>query len=256
MNFEEKIIERLKRLEREVKRLRAKERPAGGSGVSDHGALTGLSDNDHPQYLLTTGKAADSDKLDGIDSTGFATAGHDHDSDYLGISAKAADSDKLDGLDSTDFATAGHDHDSDYLGISAKAADSDKLDGKDSSAFVLASAVGTWQDWTPSEVTGWSKSVLVTRYMLIRKTCFFYIQVTSGTSNSTSTVIALPFTPAYATNGTNGFAVNNGTQLTVASRWRAKTDGNIYFYTNMYEGAWTASGDKRVYAIGFYEVDD
>ena len=137
-----------------------------------------------------------------------------------------------------------------------KAADSDKLDGKDSTDFVLASAVGTWQDWTPSAVTGWSKSVLVTRYMLIGKTCFFYIQVTSGTSDSTSTEIALPFTPAYATNGTNGFAVNNGTQLTVASRWRVQTNGNITFYTNMYEGAWTASGDKRVYAIGFYEVDD
>ena len=39
--------------------------------VSDHGALTGLADNDHPQYLLTTGKAADADKLDGLDSTAF-----------------------------------------------------------------------------------------------------------------------------------------------------------------------------------------
>ena len=39
--------------------------------VSDHGALTGLADNDHPQYLLTTGKAADADKLDGLDSTDF-----------------------------------------------------------------------------------------------------------------------------------------------------------------------------------------
>lgn len=37
----------------------------------DHGALSGLADNDHPQYLLTTAKAADSDKLDGVDSTGF-----------------------------------------------------------------------------------------------------------------------------------------------------------------------------------------
>ena len=82
MNFEEKIIERLKRQEKEVERLRVWERPAGGSGVTDHGALTGLSDDDHPQYLLTTGKAADSDKLDGIDSTGFATAGHDHDERY------------------------------------------------------------------------------------------------------------------------------------------------------------------------------
>jgi len=39
--------------------------------VVDHGGLAGLSDNDHPQYLLTTGKAADSDKLDGLDSTDF-----------------------------------------------------------------------------------------------------------------------------------------------------------------------------------------
>ena len=106
----------------------------GESGVTDHGLLTGLSDDDHPQYLLTTGTAADSDKLDNIDSTGFVqTSGNQTvggiktftsipalpatnpttanqavrkgfaDATYLGISAKAADSDKLDGLDSTDF---------------------------------------------------------------------------------------------------------------------------------------------------------
>jgi hypothetical protein len=71
MNFEEKIIERLKRIEREVERLRVKERPAGGSGVTDHGALTGLSDNDHPQYLLTTGEAADSAKLGGVNAADY-----------------------------------------------------------------------------------------------------------------------------------------------------------------------------------------
>ena len=94
MNFEEKIIERLKRQEKEVERLRVWERPAGGSGggVTDHGALTGLADNDHPQYLLTTAQAADSDTVDGK-----------HAADFLGVNAKAADSDKLDGLDSTDF---------------------------------------------------------------------------------------------------------------------------------------------------------
>ena len=37
----------------------------------DHGMLSGLGDDDHPQYLLTTAKAADSDKLDGIDSSSF-----------------------------------------------------------------------------------------------------------------------------------------------------------------------------------------
>jgi len=139
MNFEEKLIERLKRVEREVERLRVWERPAGGGGATDHGALTGLSDDDHPQYLLTTGTAADSDKLDGLDSTAFAAAGHDHDADYLGITAKAADSDKLDGKDITQLAPASHNHDADYLGITAKASDSDKLDNIDSTGFVQTS---------------------------------------------------------------------------------------------------------------------
>jgi hypothetical protein len=43
-------------------------------------------------FMGTTAKAADSDKLDGLDSTAF-----------LGATAKAADSDKLDGIDSTGF---------------------------------------------------------------------------------------------------------------------------------------------------------
>lgn len=30
----------------------------GGGGVSDHGALTGLADDDHPQYLLASGARA------------------------------------------------------------------------------------------------------------------------------------------------------------------------------------------------------
>lgn len=84
-NFDETLMKRLTKLEREVERLKVKESPIMSN------------------YLLTTGKASDSDKLDGIDSTGFATAGHDHNAAYLGITAKAADSDKLDGLDSTDY---------------------------------------------------------------------------------------------------------------------------------------------------------
>jgi len=66
--FEDAVIQRIKQLEREVERLQKWERPVI---ITDHGALTGLGDNDHPQYLLTTGKAADSDKLDGYDSTDF-----------------------------------------------------------------------------------------------------------------------------------------------------------------------------------------
>ena len=112
-SFEEAVIQRINQLEREVERLKRWERPVGGGGVTDHGDLTGLLDDDHPQYLLTTGKAADSDKLDGIDSTAF-----------LRTTGKAADSDKLDGLDSTAF-----------LRTTGKAADSDKLDGLDSTGF-------------------------------------------------------------------------------------------------------------------------
>ncbi|MDD5527222.1 MAG: hypothetical protein PHE11_07470, partial [Candidatus Omnitrophica bacterium] len=128
MNNEQRIIEELGWLRKEVQRLSRVEVPLSGGGVTDHGALTGLADNDHPQYLLTTAQAADSDTVDGK-----------HAADFLGVNAKASDSDKLDGLDSTAFATAGHDHDSDYLGITAKASDSDKLDNIDSTGFVQTS---------------------------------------------------------------------------------------------------------------------
>lgn len=53
MNFDEKVVGRIKRLERGVERLQVKESPIMSN------------------YLLTTGKAADSDKLDGLDSTDF-----------------------------------------------------------------------------------------------------------------------------------------------------------------------------------------
>lgn len=46
--FAEQTIAKLKELDA---------RESGGGGVTDHGALTGLADNDHPQYLLAT-KAA------------------------------------------------------------------------------------------------------------------------------------------------------------------------------------------------------
>ncbi len=53
--------------------------------------------------------------------------------------ATAMDADKLDGKDSTAFASSSHDHDADYLAIGGKADDADLLDGNDSTAFVLQS---------------------------------------------------------------------------------------------------------------------
>jgi hypothetical protein len=73
--------------------------------------------------LDTTAKAADSDKLDGHDTSYFAVSSHTHDSRYytetevdnllnnkLDTTAKAADADKLDSHDSSYFATATHTH--------------------------------------------------------------------------------------------------------------------------------------------------
>jgi len=41
-------------------------------------------------------------------NTAYATADHDHDSDYLGITAEAADSDKVDGLHAVTFGADAH----------------------------------------------------------------------------------------------------------------------------------------------------
>lgn len=70
-------------------------------------------------FLAKTGKAADSDKLDGQDSSAF-----------LGSTAKAADSDKLDGKDSVEF-----------LGANATAADSDRLGGFVARRYILGGGV-------------------------------------------------------------------------------------------------------------------
>jgi S-layer homology domain len=75
------------------------------------------------------------DRLDGLDASAFAGAGHDHDGDYLATTGKAADADLLDGLDAGAFTGAGHDHDGDYLATAGKAADADLLDGYDASSF-------------------------------------------------------------------------------------------------------------------------
>jgi len=194
LNNEARLVDEIGKLKREVERLKRVEAPLSGGGVTDHGALTGLLDNDHPQYLLTTGKAADSDKLDGIDSTGFATAGHDHTGTYLPIAGKAADADKLDNIDSSGFVqTSGNQTvggvktfssipvlpatdptlanqavrkgyaDAAYLSISGKAADADKLDGLNSTDFgrpVFLTTALTSTSWDGDSFSTTSKTLI------------------------------------------------------------------------------------------------
>jgi hypothetical protein len=87
------------------------------SAYGDLGA-EGVLNDDNPADLLTRSQAdgrfvnegdtaANADLLDGLNSTAFSFAGHNHAGVYLPISGVAADSSLLDGLDSTAFARRG-----------------------------------------------------------------------------------------------------------------------------------------------------
>jgi len=226
----------------------------GGGGVTDHGALTGLEDNDHPQYLLTTGKAADSDKLDGIDSSEFVqTTGNqsvDGVKTFTSIPVLPASNPTA----ANQAVRKGY-ADGAYLLKTGKAADSDKLDGLDSSAFLQTPS---WTSWTPTQ-SGWTALPTGTyRYFQVGKMCFFAIDITAGTSNGTNAALSLPVAAKSGTywGGTNGMAMNNGSVLSVATKWYidAVTD-EITFSTDMNVGVWTASGTKRIRCEGFYETE-
>jgi hypothetical protein len=83
-------------LKRKVAALEAAGPGAPGEGVTDHGLLTGLEDDDHPQYL--TGAEGDA---------AYAAAGHNHDAAYAAL---AHDHD-------ADYAPLAHDHDADYSAL-------------------------------------------------------------------------------------------------------------------------------------------
>lgn len=69
----------------------------GGEGVSDHGELDGLADDDHTQYLNNTRGDARYSVLAHDHDGDYATAAHNHDADYADIA---------------------HDHDADYAAVS------------------------------------------------------------------------------------------------------------------------------------------
>lgn len=186
----------------------------GEGGVSDHGELTGLEDNDHPQYLLTTGKAADSDRLDNIDSTGFVqTSGNQT---VGGIKTFTS----IPELPATNPTTANQAvrkgfADATYLGKSAKAADSDKLEGYHASSFVLASGLGTATAYTPIWTASTSNPTLGNgtlqgRYIQIGKLVVVFISFVFGSTSSFGVgnhFLSLPFEAQSSGGGLfDGFA--------------------------------------------------
>ena len=65
--------------------------------ITDLPEIPEVADDDYLEIVDTSANTSNKISRENL------IAGHDHDSDYLGITAKAADSDKLDGKDSTDF---------------------------------------------------------------------------------------------------------------------------------------------------------
>ena len=116
---------------------------------------------------------------------------------------------------------------------------------------------GIWKAWTPASYTGWSALPSGSYYFLcIGKLVVVRIAMTAGTSNANAASIELPFAAAStnATTGTNGYATDNGTGLTAASRWDIPASSTtINFYKDMVAGTWTTSGTKRIYCVAIYE---
>lgn len=118
-----------------------------------------------------------------------------------------------------------------------------------------------WFNYSPT-LTGWSVTppTYIYRFAPIgRKITLIIAQQANGTSNATSVAGSLPVAAA-SVSGSNltwlstGLGVDNGVTLTIPIRVDI-VSGNTLFgcYTNMASGAWTASGNKRVYFQIDYE---
>ena len=116
--------------------------------------------------------------------------------------------------------------------------------------------LGQWTSFTPT-YTDWTSGTVkgTFKYSIIGNIVFLLIDMTAGTSNSTAARIDLPvnadLNASYG--GTLGLAMDNGTVLTQATKWYiGGSNQEISFNSNMSNGAWTASGTKRVRCLAIY----
>ena len=115
---------------------------------------------------------------------------------------------------------------------------------------------GAWLDWTPTQ-TGWTDVPAgIYRYCKVGNLVTCKVTMSAGTSNDTVATLSLPFANyAQVAAGANGYAIDNGIILTVASRWYiASWATSVKFFSDMGLGDWTASGTKRIYATFTYEA--
>lgn len=120
-------------------------------------------------------------------------------------------------------------------------------------------ASGVYSSWSPS-FTGFSANPtnVKTRYFLIGKMCHFWINMSGGTSNATTTTVTLPFNAnSSAVQIMNTFIIqNSGTVATAPGRIDTRVGSNIAdVYRDALKSAWTASGTKAFFGYGVYEID-
>lgn len=112
--------------------------------------------------------------------------------------------------------------------------------------------------YVPAEA-GWSSIAIQKGWFSIHGRTVFLRVYMSGISDATSATAGLPVNAASGTDfrwdGANGYAANNGTELTVASRWYIASGGSVVgFYTNMNNGAWTNANEKTISANICYRI--
>ena len=116
--------------------------------------------------------------------------------------------------------------------------------------------LGKWTSFVP-KYSGWVEDSItgIFKYSVIGNIVFLLIDMTAGTSNNTDAMISLPVNADLNVSygGALGMAMDNGTVLTVAAKWYiGGTVQEISFNSNMSNGAWTASGTKRVRCLAIY----
>lgn len=105
-----------------------------------------------------------------------------------------------------------------------------------------------WLDWAPVIVGFSANPTSATyKYQMIGNVIFLVtFQGTAGTSDATNFTETIPFSVVATTGGAMNLAVDNGTNLTGATRISVVGGGNsAVLATNMATGAWTNTGNKR-----------
>jgi len=147
--------------------------------ITDLPEIPEVADDDYLEIVDTSANTSNKISRENL------IAGHDHDSDYLGISAKAADSDKLDGIDSTGFVQTSGDQTiagiktfSSFPVTPSSAPSSDYQTANKKYVDDSVSPLGAWASWTPTitwaggTTNPTSFTILAARYVTVGNLVF------------------------------------------------------------------------------------